>query len=220
MRDLLVPWRATRLRGFGLWACWVLASSVGGFATIALMAWLDGSSRSRPLNGLVWLWPSFGALYAIPQWAVLRQVTRGAAGWLPITGVGLVAGMSAAIFIVDSMHGRIDERTLESVIIVGAFGGPALLLGLAQLRVLLPKGRSGPLVAMAWLLASTVGNGLLFFMPLAVGNGIGYNAGLVMPLSIGAAAGAAYGAITGTTLVWLLRDGSRAARPLRAARPT
>ncbi len=131
-----------------------------------------------------------GILIGVLQWLVLRRhLAR--SGWWVLASLGAVAVVGVAVFGVGLVNTD-----------VGWFGGVSVFgtaVGVLQWLVLRRHlARSG-----WWVLASTVG--WVVGMPLG---------DIVGPPGLGAA----YGAITGTALVWLLRQGPPGSDPHQRSR--
>lgn len=169
--------------GWRLWFMWFMASAIGWGVCMDVSLFGKGQ-RFEFLSFL----PSIdvpryesvaagGVLVGVFQWLILRRYIRGSAWWV-LAGLGAAAAGAIVVFGV----GRFDSN-LGWGVGAGLYG---TLAGVMQWLVLRRK------VSQAgwWVLACTVGWVVAF--PLGdLGGPPGW---------------AAYGAITGTVLVWLLRQ--------------
>ena len=163
---------------FYLW--WVLASTAG---------WAVGGPAGLALAGSAAVALGVAAT-AVLQWLVLRQRVAHADRWVLASIVAvIVAGVAG--FTVGGVLGVFDDADVVAEAgTVGVIIGGTVLGVLQWLMVLKRRARR----AGWWVLASTVS--------WLVG---GIVSGTVDPVVGLAVIGAMYGAITGLTLVWLLR---------------
>ncbi len=175
-----------------LWLLWVLASTVAfGIGGRVGLAW----SPSRDLIVIAYLGLAASMILAgVLQWLVLRGLIAHAGAWL-LANVAATAAVGALAFGL----GLINR---DAGWVLGVAGG-WIVLGVLQWLVL----REQLVGAGWWVLASTLGlivaGPVVGFVSWATGAPGGSLAG---GLSRWLAFGAAYGAITGTALVWLLRQ--------------
>ena len=207
------PVGSPKAPGWGFWLWWVLAStvgwSVGGYLGSAA-GW--GLSRGIAVVGYGAGAAAGGIAAGVLQWLVLRQQVARAGWWvLASTVAGAVIGVVGVVvgaavgFGVRWVDGGPETTGANSggdwVLGVGLvlYG---TVLGVLQWLVLRQQ------VARAgwWVLASTVG------WPVSIGvGGIGVQAvravtDVTLPAVTAALIPAIYGAITGSVLVWLLRQ--------------
>jgi hypothetical protein len=184
--------------GWRFWIGWVLASTVGlavgftiGFAVGLVVDYDVGSVLGIVLGGAV-----FGAALGTAQWLVLHKRVSLSGWWVLASTVGWAVGLAVgrAVALV------VDDAQIFAIVL--AVGGASA--GIAQWIVL----RRHVTQAGWWVLASIVAGG-------ATGGAVdlfkvleGWPLGIVflaLPV-IGAVVLAGYGAITGSIMVWLLRQ--------------
>ena len=172
-----------RRPGWRVWFLWLMAGAIG-WGEGVYWGWFGGGEpktlQSIPtviLGGYLGVVVG-GILIGVLQWLVLRRYLAGAGRWVPAS-----LGAAAVVGVVSFGVGMVDV----DVGWVGGVSAFGTVVGVLQWLVLR---RQVPL-ALWWVLASTVG--WVVGMPLGDING---------PPGLGAA----YGAITGTALVWLLRQ--------------
>lgn len=181
---LAIP--AQRRPGWRVWFLWLLAAAIG-WGEGVYWGWPDGSEPKTLESIPTDIWGGFlgvvagGTLIGVLQWLVLRRHVSRAGWWVPAT-VGASAAVGAVVFGVGGL-----DADLGWIVGISVFGTVTGLLQWAVLRGQIP-------LAGWWVLACTVG--WVVGMPLGDING---------PPGLGAA----YGAITATALVWLLRQGPR-----------
>lgn len=200
--------------GYGFWLGWVLANAVGWAGGWAIMtAWdLDSSGSIAP--SMLGMWTVIG----LAQWLVLRRRVHKAGWWVlasftgglvaPVVGVGLavLAVILLSFLGVDvlqietTMSNEELERILNVIWLIMAFGVGAVT-GMPQRLVL----RRQVQRASWWVLASAVGWVVAGGAVLVFG-GPYFGAAADVAFSSGAAAGVAFGVVTGIPLVWLLRQ--------------
>jgi hypothetical protein len=182
-----------RLPGWRLWFLWLMAGAIG-------WGWsMDAGSFGEPrqfevLQSLPAVSiPQFlsvvagGILVGVAQWLVMRRYVNRAVRWVPAS-LGAVA-LSALVFFGVGLF----DADLGLIAGVGLYG---TLAGVLQWLVLQREvTRAG-----WWVLASTVG----WVVSIPVGD------------ITGPPGWAFYGAITGTLLVWLLRQGPPALTQVEA----
>jgi hypothetical protein len=175
-----------RRPGWRVWFLWVMAGAFG-WGLGVYWGWFDGTEpktlQSVPtviLAGYLGLVVG-GTLIGVLQWLVLRRHVARAGRWV-LANLGAAAVVGVVVFGVG-----VVDADLGWLAGVSLFGTVVGVLQCAVLRRQVPR-------AGWWVLASTVG--------WVVGMPLGDMAG---PPGLGAV----YGAITGTALVLLLRQGSR-----------
>ena len=179
--------------GTGFWLQWVLASMLG-FAAGAAM----GNAVTD------WAFTAlFGAVGGFMQWLVLRRQIAAAGWWVLASTLGFAIAPIAAIAGVMAMSQvmSLDGNPMAAPILLGVLFGvlSAIMPWLVLRRQLARAGWWVP----AHLLGSLVGGamGIVAFHVMAL---IGF---YQFPwAAAGAMFGAGLGAITGITLVWLLRQ--------------
>jgi hypothetical protein len=179
--------------GTGFWLQWVLASMLG-FAAGAAM----GNAVTD------WAFTAlFGAVGGFMQWLVLRRQIAAAGWWMLASTLGFAIAPIAAIAGVMAMSQvmSLDGNPMAAPILLGVLFGvlSAIMPWLVLRRQLARAGWWVP----AHLLGSLVGGamGIVAFHVMAL---IGF---YQFPwAAAGAMFGAGLGAITGITLVWLLRQ--------------
>ena len=179
--------------GTGFWLQWVLASMLG-FAAGAAM----GNAVTD------WAFTAlFGAVGGFMQWLVLRRQIAAAGWWVLASTLGFAIAPIAAIAGVMAMSQvmSLDGNPMAAPILLGVLFGvlSAIMPWLVLRRQVARAGWWVP----AHLLGSLVGGamGIVAFHVMAL---IGF---YQFPwAAAGAMFGAGLGAITGITLVWLLRQ--------------
>jgi hypothetical protein len=177
---------------WGFWLQWVLASILG-FAM--------GAAIGNVVTDLIFT-ALFGAVGGFMQWLVLRHQIAGAGWWVLASTLGFAIAPIAAIagVIVMSQVMSLDGNPLAAPILLGVIFGvlSAIMPSLVLRRQLARAGW--------WVPAHLLGS--------LVGGGLGIVAFHIMSLirfyqfawaAAGAMFGAGLGAVTGITLVWLLR---------------
>jgi serine/threonine protein kinase len=179
--------------GWRLWLEWMLAN------TVALLVWLGmfnmnlNQSSSHPLTVITLLLLLPGTLWGSIQWLILRQLFP-CKWWVLFTVLGTVIGVFlAAMFPILS---RTYDSRWVSAVFSGAVCGASL--GLMQWFVLKRQIR----LAGWWIVANAVG-GMTVFYATMLGYQNSYDTG---GLVFGSLAFTVFGAITGGTLVWLMRQ--------------
>lgn len=180
-----------------LWLKWMLASIVtGAVSGLGLIAKME--------LGVLYL----GLLFAVPQWLVLRKPLGGALWWITgsLAGAMLAFGIGVVIFLavgpVGSGVGGLSLGTLVAMFPVGA------ILGAAQMFVLTVFYHVDGARARWWIPASAAGVwlwGICFALPVpptlpGLPSGVPWRGIVVLTVAT-----AAYGAVTGAALVWILR---------------
>lgn len=176
-----------RQPGWRVWFLWLLAVSIGWGEGVYLGWYTDDEPKTLQSVPDVILAGYSGLVVGAMligglQWLVLRRHVVGAGRWVP-ANLGAVAVVGAVILGVG-----VVDRDLGWIVGISLFGTVAGLLQWAVLR------RQVPLAGW-WVAASTAG--WVLGMPFGDLNG---------PPGLGAV----YGAITATTLVWLMRQPSQA----------
>ena len=169
--------------GWRFWFWWLNASTAGfilGFVVANRLDWFGA------LAGTV-----IGASLGIAQWLILRRFIARAGWWVLASIVGLAVGFGvcSAVLFAD------DFAQDVGFAIAGAVAGTVIgaALGIAQWLVL----RRHVARAGWWVLASAVGVAIFETVDFAMQ----FDAGPVFLVGV-----AAYSAITGGVLVWLLRQ--------------
>lgn len=199
-----------------LWEWWVLATVVGIFMGIAIVAAASVAVKALGIVNTAALLHIVGALegaaLGLAQWLVLRRYIKRIYGWIIATAIGAIAawliGLKAIvvlilIFLDGGTVRSFSPGLLPTVFWVGAWVGT--LLGLAQWFVIRTHVRQGFLWvlvnALAWGLGLlTVFTGANFVQP-----GEFTLETVFVGLVAGATTGAVIGATTGIGLVWLLK---------------
>jgi len=181
--------------GWVLWLLWILATTLGwplGWAmgvwtTSVFIAWGPGESTGLPLVVCQTAWGAiWGAVLGAIQWPILRWRIAGAGGWVLASAVGWTGGWWAWFGVGQHLAGALGWAMLA----VGATGGAAV--GALQSLVLRRRARG----AGWWVLASSVGWAASWgVLRIGIWSVVGW-----------LGSGAVAGAITGSVLVWLLRQ--------------
>jgi len=179
--------------GTGFWLQWLLASMLG----FAVGAAMGNAVTDWAFTAL------FGAVGGFMQWLVLRRQIAAAGWWVLASTLGFAIAPIAAIAGVMAMSQvmSLDGNPMAAPILLGVLFGvlSAIMPWLVLRRQLARAGWWVP----AHLLGSLVGGamGIVAFHAMAL---IGF---YQFPwAAAGAMFGAGLGAITGITLVWLLRQ--------------
>ncbi len=182
--------------GWGFWLLWVLASTVGmfvgffmGLLTSAFTYDILGDLLKTLVFGI-----ELGLGVGVLQWLVLRRRVYGA-GWWVLASVAGGYGITQAGL--DGLSDSLSVGALLSYTGVVALGGA--VTGTLQWLILRGGGVSRP---SWWVLASTVGYGLVGAVLGAFPWG-GGDKDVLVALVVTAAV---LGAVTGGALVWLLRQ--------------
>ena len=201
--------------GTGFWLQWVLASMLGFAAGTAMgnavansippMTCTQSSSDSlidrltnfpciQPSLGLVLIVIILGLAGGFMQWLVLRRRIAGTGWWVPASTLGFPVALVMA-------EGAMRLVGIPSPILLGVLFG--ILSGILPWLVLRRQVARAGWWVLAHLLGSLVGGALGIFTFYAA-SAIGYYQ--FDWAAAGAMFGAGLGAITGITLVWLLRQ--------------
>jgi hypothetical protein len=201
-------------RGVTLWFWWVFASAAGSACVAGL--WIALGTALPVLAGRLLLLLCAGAVFAVPQWLVLRAHVQDARRWLVATGFGALVAALLGLMISLVVGGTVIAMLIRwevplaspaplqwSFYILGA-GAVGAILGLFQWSSLrrwtwrheLRRAKG------AWLVASAVG---MVFLLAPVTGIFSMAPWLPEPVARMGVHGAAYGAITGLALAWLLR---------------
>jgi len=183
--------------GRGYWLAWFLASVLGygmgailGFSFIYNLSPTDTFDATRDiLSGAV-----MGAAGGYFQWMVLTQRLGGTGLWGLASALGFGSAMAAS-----AAANPDDNPAMAGLLIVSVFGVVGGILQWLILRRNVPR-------AGWWLLANLLGSLVGAIGPfIAVSISETGNWGLAL-MAFGGLFGAGNGAITGTALVWLLRQ--------------
>ena len=189
-----------------LWIQWVLASA-GGFTLVWLATSILLEVHVKDPLVMVCAAAIAGAVSGAVQWLVLRQQVAGVGWQAPSIIVGWMAATAISMNTMIPPHQVDFALVLLEAVVRGPVAG--VVLGLAQWLVLRRQASSTGW----WVPASAVGYAI--GLPIAILAILGpygrpdsgrwpmdlYVAGAVG----GAVGGTLYGAITGITLVWMLR---------------
>lgn len=199
-----------------LWEWWVLATVVGIFMGIAIVAAASVAVKALGIVNTAALLHIVGALegaaLGLAQWLVLRRYIKRIYWWIVATAIGAIAawliGLKAIvvlilIFLDGGTVRSFSPGLLPAVFWLGAWVGT--ILGLAQWFVIRTHVRQGFLWvlvnALAWGLGLlTVFTGANFVTPGEFTLETAF-----IGLIAGATTGCVIGAITGIGLVWLLK---------------
>ena len=195
--------------GWGFWLWWVLASTVGaavGLRGIAVEV-VDGVMGGAVVGAVG------GSVVGILQWLVMRQHLTRAGWWVLANTVGFAVYDVIAVSVMPygvPLRYVAQLHVFEAVYIVTGVAAGGAVVGILQWLVL----RQHLTRAGWWVLASTVGlavgfivvdvTDLAFTVSKALGNEMG--AAIIGVIVSFATRGAVGGAITGSALVWLLRQ--------------
>ena len=183
--------------GRGYWLAWFLASAIGyglgailGFSFIYNLSPTDTFDATRGImSGIV-----MGTLGGYFQWVVLNERISGAGLWGLASALGFGSAMGASAAAIPD-----DNPAMAGFLIVSVFGVVGGILQWLILRRNVPR-------AGWWLLANLLGSLVGAIGPsTAVAISETGNWGLAL-MAFGMMFGAGNGAITGATLVWLLRQ--------------
>lgn len=200
--------------GRGFWLRWVSASGLGliiGFAVYFafVVGFASELSVGLQIVSAVVCGAILGAAIGIAQWLVLRRQVFQPHHWLIASIVGGSVGGTVALVIRVIVLADSTISFLGNLVIGGAIVG--ISLGIAGWLVL----RRHVSRAGWWVLASAVGISLGLSMSNALGQGLNSlfqeilgegAARFLAMLTYGGLLLTAYGAITGTVLVWLFRQ--------------
>lgn len=166
--------------GWRLWFLWLIAGGYGWGTAVEVTGLGEMSLQSSPPRIMAgFLGVAFaGILVGALQWLILRKRLTGSGWWL-VTNIGAAALFGAIFFGIGT--GTTDLGWVAGIYIYGMVAG--VLQWLVIKRQIKDAGW--------WVLASTVG----WVAGIPVAEMVGWN-GL----------GAVHGAITGASMVWLLRN--------------
>ena len=173
VRGSFLIWGIANLLGFAV---------VGAFSLVA--------SSLGPLSGMFASALVVGVPVGLAQWLALRRVAKISIAWALSVSIGLVAALLTLEAIPDGLVG-FDDESVPVLVLGFAFIG--LLVGAVQWLLL----RRQFSRAIVWLLASSVGTGVAFW--LALGTGLINVSGLVSAIVVALA----YITITGLALEWM-----------------
>jgi hypothetical protein len=203
--------------GWMLWERWVLATSVGEFIGLGLVA--AGSAiintiETINIHGvLLTIGILEGASLGFTQWLVLRRYIKHSGWWVLATTVGALIAWLVGLFVslillvefADGAANVVARNTalLNGVALLGAVVGA--VLGVSQWLVLAAHIRK----AIWWILANALAWSIGLIVAF-VGAGMvepdGFSAkAALIGATTGITVGAVIGAITGVVLVWLLK---------------
>lgn len=198
-----------------LWEWWVLATIVGEFIGIGMIAVTSAIASHLTTVNTVALLHIVGALEGIAlglaQWLVLRRYVKHVGWWILATMIGAIAawliGLQVTVILIlifsKSAFVTTSAALLKAVFGLGVWVGT--VLGFSQWLVLRTHVRRGALwivanafawgvgLLVAWVGATLVNPGELRFEIALVGIATGVTIGVVV------------GAITGLVLIWLLK---------------
>jgi hypothetical protein len=180
--------------GWGLFVRWIFASTVGlivGLAVYVPILVGFGSELSFAVQSLISAIAGaiFGASLGIAQGIVLRRRPFQPGRWVLVSIVGGSVGGAVALSMGEAVG---DASSFELAVTVG-FTVIGAFVGIAQwivLRRQLPR-------AGWWILAGSMGTAGTMAAALAARETVGVSAALALII---------YGAITGSVLLWLLRQ--------------
>lgn len=182
----------------GYWLAWFLASSMGyGMGAIlgASVAYRFFPTDTFDAANGITLGIVMGAIGGYFQWVVLRERIAGVGLW----GLASALGFGSAI-LAGGAATITSENVAMTVVLIGSVLG--VVTGILQWLIL----RRKILRAGWWLLATLLGSLVgATTIPMAAALGEAGKWGLAM-MTFGLGFGAGNGAITGATLVWLLRQ--------------
>jgi hypothetical protein len=184
--------------GRGYWLAWFLASVMGfGMGAILGVSFAYGVFNRDPFDTVMGatLGTVMGATGGYFQWVVLRERIAGAGLWGLASALGFGSAMAALI-----AAGPGENDSMAGVVILGSvFGVVSGILQWLILRWKVPR-------AGWWLIANLLGSltGAIA-IPIAAALSETGNWGPAV-MTFGLVFGAGNGAITGTALIWLLRQ--------------
>ena len=170
------------LLGWRLWLWWVLASSVGWVLGLA-GGFAAGFAIGGAVSGIA-SQSAFGAVLGASigtlQWVVLRRQIARAGWWVLATALGMGVGFALIRAVTPAVTGALGGSPIYGLVNGSLVG---TLAGTLQWLVL----RKQSSRACWWVLTSAAGTGVGFALDQVVGQLVGM-------------------AVTGTALVWLLRQ--------------
>ena len=176
--------------GWRLWTLWVVASTVS-YSTAFPLGFAWGES-------LLWGWAVTGVFLGTSQWLILRNTFQGAVWWLPLTSLGVGIGAAASLLI-----GNVVFPAAGLTLAFAAIGAVVgLSVGIMQ-WLFLQRHITG---SDWWIPASIVGHSLGLVAGANFPVGLPIITNFVFGLVFVGVLGVVAGAITGATLVWLLRQ--------------
>ena len=189
--------------GWGFWLWWVLASTIG-FPVGAAAAFIVSFNVPGAVGGAVG-----GAVVGILQWLVLRQQLSRTGWWVLASTVGIAVFGDVVWYSSTTVEWVITGGALSFTVAMSVgFAVGGAVVGILQWLVLRQHlSRAG-----WWVLASTVGFPVgaavyvAVFQAVNLALGGDLSAAFIERAMGFAVAGAVVGAITGTALVWLLRQ--------------
>ncbi len=174
VRGDLLGWAIANVLGFGvLGAISLVASSI---------PLLSGMFMSALVVGIP---------VGLAQWIAMRRLAQVSIAWVLSVSIGLLMALLTLEVMPDGLVGFADDESVSVLVLSFTFIG--LLVGTVQWLLL----RSQFSRALVWLLASSVGTGVAFW--LVLGTGLINESGLVAAIVVVLA----YTGVTGLALIWL-----------------
>ncbi len=174
VRGVLLGWAIANVLGFGV------------LGAISLVA----SSIPLP-SGMFMSALVVGIPVGLAQWIALRRLVQVSIAWVLSVSIGLLMALLTLEVMPDGLVGFADDESVSVLVLSFTFIG--LLVGTVQWLLL----RSQFSRALVWLLASSVGTGVAFW--LVLGTGLINESGLVAAIVVVLA----YTGVTGLALLWL-----------------
>ncbi len=174
VRGVLLGWAIANVLGFG---------ALGAISLVA-------SSIPLP-SGMFMSALVVGIPVGLAQWIALRRLAKVSIVWVLSVSIGLLMALLTLQVIPDGLWGFADDESTPVLVLSFTFIG--LLVGTVQwllLRNLFSR-------ALVWLLASSVGTGVAFW--LVLGTGLINESGLISAIVVMLA----YTGVTGLALEWM-----------------
>lgn len=198
-----------------LWEWWVLATIIGGLIGMGIAGIASVTAGSTGIS-TVTLLHLVGALEGMAlgfsQWLVLRRYIKHVGWWIVATGIAAIfawlIGLKAIVVLVLVFFNGARTETmslalLKAVFFLGTWIGA--VLGMAQWFVLRTHVRKGILWVLANALAWGLGLSVALMGATLVKPGEFTIKTALVQMATGATTGFVVGAVTGITLVWLLK---------------
>ncbi len=186
--------------GYAFWFWWMLVSTIGLFIVVMI----GQSGIGEVFLTVIVFGLSSGIVIGVLQWLVLRQQLNQAYWWVLATAVG----WSTSLIIVSRIQ-LIDKLSDEWFVFYGIIFGivSGVIVGAMQWLIL----KQQVIKAGWWVLisiisytgGSTLGAGAAYILSVDMNPMVG---AVVFWLTFAAVFGIISGAITGTALIWLLRQ--------------